>query len=227
MRGLAKTTINKRVRGIRSALSYAVRDGIIPNNKLMGPHQLEMRTQQNVDRVLEVGEVIALMNTAADPYQKLVISLSYYCGLRRKEISYLQWQDVNLIDYRLVVLDRQLVHTKKRRSRAIAFREETARLFEQLYSHRVNECVFERPKAYYWRIGKWFPLLVEEAGIDHCTLHDLRRTCNTVMQDDGGIEEAVRLQILGQTSAQVNRDHYTGPLKKQQRAAIDSLPSMG
>ncbi len=68
--------------------------------------------------------------------------------------------------------------------------------------------------------------MVEKAGIEPCSLHDLRRTCNNTILDEGNSREAA-MQILGQKSAQVNRDYYTGTLKKQQRISIDSLPSIG
>jgi len=224
--GLSARTINKHVSAIRSALSYAVRDEVIPENKLLGQNRLMLRTEQKPPRILEVGELTALMNTATDLRQKLVISLGYYHGLRRAEICYLQWQDVDLEDYRLSVIDREGARTKTRRSRTIALRRETAEIFAKLAPDRVNEFVFVNPGAYYWSVSVWFEQLVRAAGLDPCTLHDLRKTCNTIMQDAGVSQEAA-MQVLGHTSAQVNRDHYTGILVEQQRKAINALPSIG
>ena len=68
--------------------------------------------------------------------------------------------------------------------------------------------------------------IVQKSMIDPCGLHDLRRTVNTMLLDEGHSRE-VTTQLLGQKSAQVNADYYTGMLKKQQRTAIDSLPSVG
>jgi hypothetical protein len=64
-------------------------------------------------------------------------------------------------------------------------RQETATLLSQFGKDHVNEYVFMNPRAFYWSCGKWFGKLVESAGLDHCTLHDLRKTANTLMQDAG------------------------------------------
>ena len=73
---------------------------------------------------------------------------------------------------------------------------------------------------------KWFGKLVKRAGIDHCTLHDLRKICNTGIKDAGVSEEAT-MQVLGHSTFDVNRRHYTGVLTEQQKIAVDSIPSVG
>ena len=57
-------------------------------------------------------------------------------------------------------------------------------------------------------------------------LHNLRKTWNTTMQDKG-IPQEVAMQVLGHTSAHVNRQFYAGMLTEQQRIAVSSLPSVG
>lgn len=94
-----------------------------------------------------------------------------------------------------------------------------------MYQNRVNEYVFDNPQKFYNTSCKWFPRLVKKAGLDHCTLHDLGRTASTLMKDSG-IPEEVVTQLIGNTR-EVNRTHYTGTLKKRQRVAVNSLPSVG
>lgn len=224
--GLEPSTINQHVSVIRSALSYAVRAEVVAANKLLGPHRLFLRTEHKPPRILEVGEVIMLMNLA-ERKLKTVISLAYYHGLRKGEICYLQWQDVDTDELRLDVVNREGIHrTKKRDTRAIAMRPECATLLHCLHQDRVNEFVFTEPSTFYHFSGRDFKKLVQGAGIDHCTLHDLRKTCNTTMQDNG-IPQEVAMQVLGHSSAHVNRQFYTGMLTEQQRIAINSLPSVG
>ena len=50
-------------------------------------------------------------------------------------------------------------------------------------------------------------------------------TENALMKDEGVSLEAC-MQVLGHRSSRVNRDYYTGALMKQQRIAVDSLPSI-
>jgi len=110
--------------------------------------------------------------------------------------------------------------------RVVALRLETADLLLRIYQGRVNRYVFVNPSAFYWACDKWFPLLPREAKLDHCTLHDLRKTCNTIMLDSGLSQEAA-MQVLDHLTPEVNRQHYTGTLTKQQRAAVNALPSIG
>jgi integrase len=62
-------------------------------------------------------------------------------------------------------------------------------------------------------------------AIKGCTLHDLRKTCNTPMKESGASVEAA-MQVLGHATMQVNLRHYTGMLTKQQAVAVNSLPSI-
>ena len=224
--GLSPRTINKHIAAIRSALSYAVRSEIVPTNKLLGPHRLFLREEQKAIRVLEVGEVVALMNAATDLKHRAVISLAYYHGMRRNEICRLWWQDVDLEMNRLEMIHREGARIKTRRSRVVALRHETAGLLKRMYQNRVNKYVFTNPSKFYWSCDGWFSSLVEKAGLDHCTIQSLRATCNTVMKDAGVSQEAA-MQVLGHSTPQVNRNHYTGTLSKQQRVAVDALPSIG
>lgn len=225
-KGLAPRTINKYVAGIRSALSYAVRAEIIPSNKLLGPHRLMLTEERKPPHILRVSEAKALLEKAPDLRLKAVISLAYYHGLRRKEMCYLRWGDVDLDGNKLHVIHRQEARTKTKVSRCVFLRKETADLLWQLRGRSNGEYVFGEPSAFYWNVGKWFENLVETLGLDHCTLHNLRKTCNTIMKENGVSMEAA-MQVLGHSTMQVNLKHYTGMLTRQQEAAVNSLPSIG
>jgi integrase len=62
---------------------------------------------------------------------------------------------------------------------------------------------------FYWTFDKWFKQLVKLAGLPHFSLHDLRKTCNTLMKNAGVSPEAA-MQNLGHTTFKVNQRHYTG-----------------
>ncbi len=225
-RGLTPRTINKRIAAIRSALSYATRAGIIPSNKLLGPHRLMLAEEHKVPHILRVEEVKALFEKATDLRLKAAISLAYYHGLRRKEICWLRWQDVALDGNMLYVVHRREARTKTKVSRSVFLRKETADVLGQLRGQSDGDYVFGKPGPFYWMVGKWFEDLVRELGLEHCTLHDLRKTCNTLMKEHGVSVEAA-MQVLGHTTMQVNQRYYTGTLTKQQEAAVNSLPSIG
>jgi len=226
-------TINKNIRTIRSALSYAVRSDYLQSNKLLGPHRFEIPCDKTRGRTLEVGELVTLMNVLENIKQRAFISLAGYHGLCTGEMCWLRWQDIDLQEYRLEIVTHEDHKLKTNnssaanRTRSIALRKETAELLQELYWDRdkTNEYIFGDPQYFYNTYHKWFKRLVKKAKLDHCSMHDLRKTCNTMMKDQGNSEEVV-LQIIGNTS-EVNRKHYTSTLKQQQRLAVDSLPSFG
>ncbi|MFC1782052.1 hypothetical protein ACFL02_00525 [Planctomycetota bacterium] len=67
---------------------------------------------------------------------------------------------------------------------------------------------------------------MKAAGLDNYTLQNLRQTTNTLIQDEGH-SQAAAMQVMEHTTPRVNQNHYTGTLKKQQRAVFDSMPSVG
>ncbi|MFC1782295.1 tyrosine-type recombinase/integrase [Planctomycetota bacterium] len=224
--GYSPHTVNKMTRTIKSALTYAKRAGLISRNVLKD-EDITVEAEPKEVKPLEVGEVTALMNAATDIRHRVVISIAYYHGLRRGEICWLSWQDVNLEDCSLKIqVGSETGKTKTKRSRWVALRQETAYLLSKLYLARTNGYVFTNPKTFYWACGKWFPELVSAAGLDHYTLQNLRQTTNTLIQDEGH-SQAAAMQVLGHTTQRVNRNHYTGTLKRQQRIVVDSLPSVG
>ncbi len=97
---------------------------------------------------------------------------------------------------------------------------------KQLLVQRINDFVFEDPEAYYWTFDRWFPKLVKKAKLRNFSVHDLRKTCNTLMKNAGVSIEAA-MKVLGHTTAMVNQRHYTGVLTELQMHAINSLPSIG
>ena len=222
----APRTVNKHIAAIRSALSYAVRAEYIPINKLIGQHRLSLPEEQKVLRILDVKEVAALLNRAKDLRHKTAISLAYYHGLRRREICNLRWEDINFGQKKIDVLHRPNARIKTKRSRSVVLRQETAELLGQLCVQRTNEFVFENPSAFYHSAAKWFKKLVKSAGLSYCTLHDLRKTCNTMMKN-AGVSAEVAMQILGHSTFKVNQKYYTGVLTDQQKHAINSIPSVG
>ncbi|MHC4604203.1 MAG: site-specific integrase [Planctomycetota bacterium] len=146
--------------------------------------------------------------------------------IRRREICNLRWEDINFDQQKTDILHKPYACTKTKRSRSVALRQETAELLGQLCVQRTNEFVFEKPVIFYNSLDKWFKKLVKSVGISYCTLHDLRKTCNTMMKNAGVSAEAA-MQILGHLTFKVNQKYYTGVLTEQQKHAINSIPSVG
>lgn len=105
---------------------------------------------------------------------------------------------------------RREARTKTKVSRCVFLRKETADLLRQLRGETIGEFVFDEPDSFYWLVGKSFDALVAELGFEHCTVHDLRKTCNTLMKENGVSIEAA-MQVLGHATMQVNLPMFTLP----------------
>jgi len=94
--------------------------------------------------------------------------------------------------------------------------------------HPSKKILLNRPICFREELQTLYMISVGQrpVGLEHCMLGDLRKTCNAVMKENGVSIEAA-MQVLGHSTAQVNLKYYTGILTKRQKAAVNSLPSIG
>src|SRR5262249_54486450 len=110
-----------RVRSTMSAcFSWAMREGLAPNNPVVNTNK---REEQPRDRVLSNGELRRIWNAAGDGAYGTIIKLLILTGQRRSEISGLRWAEIDFAK-REVILPGE--RTKNRRPHIIPL-SDTAR----------------------------------------------------------------------------------------------------
>lgn len=154
--------------------NWAVRRQFLLHNPLAAlkrPHKSSPR-----ERVLDDAEVrtlLAYCHQTSDRFTQIV-DLLLYTGQRKGEIALLEWQDVD--DDRLIL---PASRTKNKREHTIPLGPQAIRLLQQIEGGATfvfGKQLEDRP---FNGFGKSTKRLLTETGIDHFTLHDLRRTFAT------------------------------------------------
>ena len=236
--GVSPATVNKDLRQIKSALSYAVDAGLLNGNPLLRWKGLMVREPEKEVRVVEEEEFGKLLAMCENPTFRALLVVAYRAGLRRKELVNLRWSAVDLDDEALRVVN--VVEagelTKSRRNRTVPMHPNVRAVLGEMHAQepKVVENGKAVPKATYvftWPDGKpyvadWvtheFARLVKRAGIARCTVHDLRRSFSTIAQRRGVDKYTVK-DLGGWSVVSVVEKHYTGDVSEVHRAAMRKI----
>lgn len=240
--GVSRATVNRDLRQIRSALTYALDAGWLVANPLLRWKAGAIVEPEKQIRVVEPEEFNRLHAAARlrDPALALALTVSYYQGLRRAELVKLEWDHVDLERNALAVVnvmdseDEKLNKNRKNRVsplRAVvktALEEHLARVPKVLTPEGLAPKwphLFTFPDGRPWTadwLSHQFPELVADAGIRHATLHDLRRSFSTLAQR-AGMDRALVKDLGGWSCLSVVERHYTGELDERYRDAMQRL----
>ena len=229
---------------LRNALESAVREELIPRNvaklvRVPAP-------RYKVNRGLTVAQAKATLKAAASRRLGALYVLALFLGLRRGELLGLRWQDVDLDEARL-----EVVQTLQRVGGSLRLvppkTEDSARTVplpsvcvEALREHKKRQFA-ERADAWPdWEDhGLVFPsrrgtpmepdnlrrswsVIRSEAGLGAIRFHDLRHTCVTLLLDLGTPPHVVR-EIVGHSDIEVTMTIYAHVSLDDKRAALRKL----
>ena len=235
---VSRATVNKDLRQIKSALSYAVDARWLRSNPLWRWKGMQMKEPEKRIRVIEADEFGKLLASCTLPSFRSLLIVGYSLGLRRSELVNLRW---TAVDFDKGVLHVENVaeaaeFTKSRKNRTIPMRPEVREGLASLY-HQVPKIVEGgdvRPKfphCFIWDDGKpfladWatheFARVVKRAKIPHCSLHDLRRSFSTIAQR-AGVDKATVKDLGGWSTISVVEKHYTGEIPEVFRRAMEKI----
>lgn len=109
-RRCAANTVRYHLRPLGAALSWAVRQGLLPHSPLSGmerpraAHSLEYLAREDAARLLAEAEQRARASQRPAEWCRFIgLALGLYAGLRRGEIFGLRWQDVDIDAGRLTI----------------------------------------------------------------------------------------------------------------------------
>jgi len=164
-------TVNKEVSCLKWIFNRAIRHGKLEHNPANGVKRLP---ENNVRmRVLTQKEFDLFMEKCDKGLYHLrpVIAMGYYMGMRRSEILYLTWQEVDL-EKGFIRLSAE--RTKTDSARAIPIHPKVKVILEKLPRGLHTDRVFLRYGKPFNEMKNSFQSACEEAGIKDFCFHDLR-----------------------------------------------------
>ena len=191
---ITAATVNKEVIKLAQMLDYALEKGSIQVNPARRVKRLRDGRERK-PRALTDDEAHRLLQVAKEDRVSLngmayeVILTYLYTGMRRSELLYLEWEDVD-IEHRRITIQAKMGKdgwiTKTRKARVVGI---APRLLEVLSGmERKGRYVFggDKPLCHECSISRVFVKLARRAGLpSSVTLHSLRHTYITHLLEHG------------------------------------------
>lgn len=225
-------TVNKYIRTLRGIFNLAIEPrGYLAEGQNPFVKIKERKVTENKIRCLDLQEYQLLVD-AVDLWWHSLLSIAYGSGLRRNEILYLTWADIDFEIKRLGVTAKKPTkeiiewQPKNRRNRIVPISDETVSLLAkmQAYATAGHPYVFispQRLERIFWRrkhgmwnsrsepinnIARKFTEIRTVAGVAKCTIHDLRRSAITNWARQLPIQ--VVQTLAGHSSITTTRNYY-------------------
>jgi integrase len=183
---------------LRSALSaffnWCVTEGLLDTNPVQGTAKADENGSR--ERVLSREELKALWRSLGDDKFSDVVRLLLLSGQRRGEIGKLQWGEIDFAK-KMIVLPPARV--KNGRLHEVPLSAQAMAILERMPRRNSTDFVFGQQGQGFtnWALAK--AKLDQRVGIAEWTLHDLRRTCATMMGELGVLPHVVE-QALNHVS---------------------------
>lgn len=180
--GIKDGTILTELRRLRTALTWAVKAGILDR----APSIWLPAEPRSRDRWLTRDEVKALIDgaPAGMPHVKLYIILALASAGRSEAILQLTWDRVDF-DAGIIVLDDPTQERTSKGRATVPMNDMARAALAVAKAGALTEHVIEWKQDRVRSIKKGFAAAVKRAGIAHCTPHDIRRTAASWMVMEG------------------------------------------
>ena len=216
--GLAPQTIATNRAYLNIVLQTAMNDDLILKNPVSSV-RLPRRVAVKEKTFFSEDEIKQIIGSAKGQL-KNYLQVACFTGMRGSELIGLKWDDIDF-EKEIVRVDTRIVYgvedeTKSRKIRYIPmFKQTKEALLRQRVSSGLREYVFIKSKGDHYStpdsIRETYQKLLMDNNIRHGTIHDLRRSFNTMLKQHGYPEDWI-LDVMGHMDNAVNRNHYTGKL---------------
>jgi integrase len=187
-------TRNRLRSGLSAFFNWCVTEGLLDTNPVRGTAKADENGSR--ERVLSREELKALWRSLGDDKFSDVVRLLLLSGQRRGEIGKLQWGEIDFAK-KMIVLPPARV--KNGRLHEVPLSAQAVAILERMPRRNSTDFVFgQRGQGFTnWALAK--AKLDQRVGIAEWTLHDLRRTCATMMGELGVLPHVVE-QALNHVS---------------------------
>jgi len=204
---------------LNMVMQTATNDDIIRKNpvslvKLPKKHSVKEKVYYSEE------EMKAILGAAKGQF-KNYIQIAFFTGMRGSELVGLKWDDIDF-EKEVVRVDSRIVcgvedETKSRKIRFVPmFAQCKEALIRQRMYSGLREFVFINKAGDNFHgssvMTNLFKKFIESNNFRYGTIHDLRRSFNTLLKEYGYPTDWI-LDIMGHVDDRVNRNHYTGSIR--------------
>lgn len=222
-KGDSPTTFNRYLELLKASLNKAVEWALLRENRLKNFKRLKSDRSRQV-RFLNNDE-IRLVLKVADNFMRRVILILLYTGLRRSELVYLEWKDIDFANGLIHVQSKPEFgfHPKSYKPRSIPMCDELRNML--LDMPQAGRFVLDngnnQPLHHQGTYLKMLKRIYKKAGIEGANLHTLRHTfaSHLIMK---GVDPRTVQEYLGHSTIQIT-EKYSHLSKSHKREAIKIL----
>lgn len=217
--GYAYQTIANHRIYLKMILQTAMDDDLIRRNPVASVKLPPKATVR--EKVFYTEAEIKKMIESSKGQLKNYIQLCCFTGMRGSELLALRWDGDIDFENNMIRVDSRIVQgvedeTKSKKVRFIPmFPQAREALIRQRKRTGLREFVFisNQGDRFYGSVSmnQTFQSMLRKNGLLRGTIHDLRRSFNTLLKQYGYPQDWI-LDIMGHMNDKVNRDHYTGRL---------------
>src|SRR6267142_1016476 len=235
-KGHAHTTYRNLKNFLSSAFRKAVGDGLVDSNPVRDA--ITVKGNPSDTYAYSLKEIKTIMKTLTNPVAKNAVMIFSFTGLRKQEVSGLQWTDYReletekyngkILDIQRAVVAGEILDVKTQYSKApvpvIATVEKT--LAEHLKVNSGDGYVFHgdtgEPMRFENLARRHIIPLLEQAGIEFHGFHAFRRGLASTMKDMGVEYETIR-DIMRHAPSDVTSKFYAKPSLEKMREALEKV----
>ncbi|GEM_PF-3828290 len=208
------SSINRELTVIKKMISLAEAEGKIQQNPFIQGRKNMLKNlpvEEKEPRYLTLDEIRRLVEAAESaPRWKKILMFLICTGLRKGELQFLRWKDVNL-DRRLITITSHSGHiTKNRRVRYVPLNDTAMRILLDLRQESgESEYVFgvnEGSRPFVNNFDRSFRKIVQRAGLNDVHPHTLRHTFGSHHAMKGTSLISIK-KMLGHLSPRMT-EHY-------------------
>jgi len=213
--GIAPTTINFEIATVRAFWRYLLDNTDEPVFNIASKIK-KVREPQHPPRALGPDTVGRLLEACSNPTDELLILLTVTTGLRGKELSQLEWGD---IDFEQKLINLPPEKTKTQKGRTLPLREDVIALLSKRFRRKT---VFNADVS---TLRHRFQRICRRAGVDgrRLGLHALRHTFATSLLRAGADLRTVQ-DLLGHESMKTTAIYLCPATSEETRHHLAALP---
>ena len=222
-RGLKPSTINRYLGLLKAMGSKAYEWGYVPENRYLTVKPMRIiETKEDEKIVYSPDDIKKIQKSCETEYQRVLVDIAFYSGLRRSEIQNLKWEDIDFDNDIINVQSTKEWTPKSYKSRYVSLNEHLKKTLLQWRKKSKEEYVLPTNLSNKWYLSKMFKTILDNAELKG-SIHDTRHTFITRLAEAG--EDPLVLQKeAGHSDFKTTNKIYTHLNIKNIKTKINALP---